>query len=123
VQAVNKLAKEGKFIGSSGTIDRDIPKATALMEQAITASVKNIFGCLVFDGASTKHCGSKKPVLVLFNSSQLPEGVVHLNTLIPDEDGVFDMDKMGEELAATCKKYGIKMSHVTVSVAQIFIIR
>ena len=121
IQAVRALAAMGKFIGSDGTMQRDIPLALAALEDAITASVKGVYGSLIIDGATTRLSDYAKPTVLLFVSSALdrvkfPSGVVLLDVMLPPPEGKepFDALKIAAAIRTALSRYRISWSNITV---------
>ena len=85
VTTAHLLQKHGVTLGSGATIDRDYPVALKTMEAAVTELVRNNFGAIVIDGASTKFLGGTKLQVLIFSSTVLPKPLL-LATII-ERDG------------------------------------
>ena len=103
------IGKAGLNVAGESTMREDGIKGGALMNTQLAAVVMGKFGAITADGASRKfgQAESKKPMLLMFNCTELPKPVA-LALLYPDKTtGAFPADVAAKAIVAALARFGI----------------
>ena len=106
------LKCHGIKLGSAGTVDQDFRIAARDMHEAIGKKVKDVFGTIVVDGATTSLLGGAKLQAIIFSSTTLKHPVLLATPILENGTAAF----LAETIKSVLVEYGIDISTNVVEI-------